>query len=240
MIPPLFILRKSWNPRAVRVSSPYAFFLVVVFFSWINFLKLKKVFIYLETFLVAQTVKRLPTMQEIWVQSLGWEDLLEKEMATHPSILVWKSHGWRSLVGYSPWGRKESDMTVIARCRVFVVEWDTWVLRVESEYPNQGLNLWFLTIGPPRKSLLVVLVLVDLGNKPFIHSDEVTIPLGIQNRGRYGPGLLGIQSPRTPFLHCALTPPLKQRSSRILLFWIYGMYMTHCIYDSLNEFRGSS
>ena len=54
------------------------------------------------TSLVAQTVKRLPTMQEIWVQSLGWEDLLEKEMATHPSILVWKSHGWRSLVGYSP------------------------------------------------------------------------------------------------------------------------------------------
>ena len=120
------------------------------------------------------------------------------------------------------------------------VEWDTWVLHVESEYPNQGLNLWFLTIGPPRKSLLVVLVLVDLGNKLLIHSDEVTIPLGIQNRGRYGPGLLGIQSPRTPFLHCALTPPLKQRSSRILLIWIYGTYMTHCIYDSLNEFRGSS
>ena len=40
--------------------------------------------------LVAQTVKRLPTMQEIWVQSLGREDLLEKEMATHSSILSWK------------------------------------------------------------------------------------------------------------------------------------------------------
>ena len=35
-------------------------------------------------------VKRLPTMQEIRVQSLGWEDLLEKEMATHASILAWK------------------------------------------------------------------------------------------------------------------------------------------------------
>ena len=33
------------------------------------------------------------------------------EMATHSSTLAWKSHGWRSLVGYSPWGRKESDMT---------------------------------------------------------------------------------------------------------------------------------
>ena len=40
--------------------------------------------------LVAQTVKRLPTMQETWVQSLGQEDLLEKEMATHSSILAWK------------------------------------------------------------------------------------------------------------------------------------------------------
>ena len=42
------------------------------------------------TSLVAQTVKRLPTLQETWVQSLGWEDLLEKEMATHSSILAWK------------------------------------------------------------------------------------------------------------------------------------------------------
>ena len=40
--------------------------------------------------LVAQTVKRLPTMQETWVQSLGREDPLEKEMATHSSILAWK------------------------------------------------------------------------------------------------------------------------------------------------------
>ena len=40
--------------------------------------------------LVAQTVKRLPTMRETWVQSLGREDHLEKEMATHSSILAWK------------------------------------------------------------------------------------------------------------------------------------------------------
>ena len=39
---------------------------------------------------MAQTVKRLPTMWETRVQSLGWEDLLEKEMATHSSILAWK------------------------------------------------------------------------------------------------------------------------------------------------------
>ena len=40
--------------------------------------------------LVAQKVKRLPTIQETWVRSLGWEDPLEKEMATHSSILAWK------------------------------------------------------------------------------------------------------------------------------------------------------
>ena len=39
---------------------------------------------------MAQMVKRLPTMWETWVQSLGQEDLLEKEMATHSSILAWK------------------------------------------------------------------------------------------------------------------------------------------------------
>ena len=39
---------------------------------------------------MAQTVKRLPTMQETWVQPLGWEDLLEKEMATRSGILAWK------------------------------------------------------------------------------------------------------------------------------------------------------
>ena len=42
------------------------------------------------TSLVAQMVKRLPTMWETWVQSLGQEDLLEKEMASHSSTLAWK------------------------------------------------------------------------------------------------------------------------------------------------------
>ena len=41
-------------------------------------------------FLVAQTVKNLPAMQEAWVQSLGWEDHLEKGMATHARTLAWR------------------------------------------------------------------------------------------------------------------------------------------------------
>ena len=52
----------------------------------------------------------LPTKVHI-VKAMGWEDPLEKEMATHSSTLAGKSHGLRSLVGYSPWGRKESDTT---------------------------------------------------------------------------------------------------------------------------------
>ena len=44
----------------------------------------------IQTSLGAQTVKRLPTMWETQVQSQGQEDLLEKEMATHPSLLAWK------------------------------------------------------------------------------------------------------------------------------------------------------
>ena len=42
------------------------------------------------TTLVAQMVKHLPTMRETWVQSLGQEDPLEKEMSTHSSALAWK------------------------------------------------------------------------------------------------------------------------------------------------------
>ena len=41
-------------------------------------------------------------MQEMQVQSLGWEDPLEEEMATHSSMLAWRIHGQRSLAAYSP------------------------------------------------------------------------------------------------------------------------------------------
>ena len=63
------------------------------------------------TSLVAQAVKRLSTMQETRVRSLDQEDLLQKELATHFSILACEIHGQRSLVGYSPWSLKESDTT---------------------------------------------------------------------------------------------------------------------------------
>ena len=61
--------------------------------------------------LVAQTVKRLPTMKETQVQSLGQEISWRRKWQPTPVLLPGKSHGRRSLVGYSPWGRKESDRT---------------------------------------------------------------------------------------------------------------------------------
>ena len=45
------------------------------------------------------------------VRSLGGEDALEEGVATHTSILAWRIHGQRSLAGYSPRGREESDVT---------------------------------------------------------------------------------------------------------------------------------
>ena len=53
---------------------------------------------------MAQLVKNPPAMRGIWVRSLGWGDPLEKGKATHSSILAWR-------IPWSPWGRKESDMT---------------------------------------------------------------------------------------------------------------------------------
>ena len=65
----------------------------------------------LEVSLVAQTVKNLPAMQETWVQSLDQEDPWRRAGQSTPVFLPGESHGQRSLVGYSPWGHKELDVT---------------------------------------------------------------------------------------------------------------------------------
>ena len=58
--------------------------------------------------LVAQRLKRLPAMQETWVRPLGWEDPLEKEMATHSSILAWRI----------PWTEEPSELHSMGSQRV--------------------------------------------------------------------------------------------------------------------------
>ena len=61
-----------------------------------------------------QVVKNLPAIQETWerlVQSWGWGDHMEMEMATHSSILAWEVPQTEEPGGLHPWGCKESDMT---------------------------------------------------------------------------------------------------------------------------------
>ena len=76
---------------SVSVAFPFPEFQIfevphVAFFFFFNYFLLK-------ASLVAQMVKNLPSMPETWVRSLGWEDPLEKGMATHSSILSWRIPG---------------------------------------------------------------------------------------------------------------------------------------------------
>ena len=71
--------------------------------------------------------KNLPVMWEIWVQSLGQEDPLEKGMLPTPVFMPGESHGQRSLAGYRPWGCKESDITEQLTLSLFFVALFQWV-----------------------------------------------------------------------------------------------------------------
>ena len=65
---------------------------------------------------MAQMVKNLPAMQETWVQPLGWEDPLEKGMATHTSILAWRI----------PWTEKPGRLQSKSRQELDMTEWLTF------------------------------------------------------------------------------------------------------------------
>ena len=56
-------------------------------------------------------VKNLPAIWETWIESLDWEDTLEKGMVAYSSIQPGEFHGQKCLADYSPWGRKQSDTT---------------------------------------------------------------------------------------------------------------------------------
>ena len=71
--------------------------------------------------LVAQSVKSLPAMRETQVQSLGWEDPLEKEMATHFSILAWRIPWTEEPVGYSP--VQFSSFQSLSHVRLLATPW---------------------------------------------------------------------------------------------------------------------
>ena len=96
--------------------------------------------------LVAQLVKNLPAAWETWVQSLGWEDPLEKETATDSSILAWRIPWTEESGGYSLWGHKESDMT----------EW--LKRRTIDEEPEAASGLKYMKAGTEAQVCLLMLL----------------------------------------------------------------------------------
>ena len=98
-------------------------------------------------------------MQETQVLSLGCKDPLEKEMVTHSSILAGKFHGQKSLVGYSPWGCKESDMTMHARACMHTQEHLVFPFESASlVFMSEVLSSWYFS----HLYLIVVLDKVSL------------------------------------------------------------------------------
>ena len=105
--------------------------------------------------LIGQLVKNPPAVQETWVRSLGWEDLLEKRKATHSSILAWRIP-WTT---YSPWGHKESDMTERhslhygEQCRSCKHELN-WTWQPSYRYRKMWINLYYKIESTDTKSIL--------------------------------------------------------------------------------------
>ena len=93
--------------------------------------------LYSQFFLVAQMVKNPSAMWETWVQSLGWEDPLEEDMATHFSILAWRIAMDRGAWwGAVHWGRKDSDVTELLSTYSTAVSYSISLLcpRFEATY----------------------------------------------------------------------------------------------------------
>ena len=124
-------------------------------------------------------------MQETWVQSLGWEDPLEKGMTTHSSILAWSiPNGQRSLAGYSPWGLKVSD----------TIEW------LSTKFSQRKRHLGWDLIG--KKELLAKALELGQGiwrsessqwRETMVCEGECEIRWGW--RGRQGPDVAASQRP---------------------------------------------
>ena len=115
--------------------------------------------------LVAQPVKCLPAMQETWVQSLGQEDLLEKEMSTHASILAWKipwieEPGRLQSMGSQRVGHYWTTLLTLLMLKLKLQYLATWCeklthlkrpwfwerLKVEREDDNRGWDGWIASL----------------------------------------------------------------------------------------------
>ena len=85
------------------------FWIILIYLDFLNIWKILKPISGFPGSLVVKNPPALQELQEIAVQSLGWEDPLEEEIATHSIFMPKKSRGKRSLMGYSPWGRKRNQ-----------------------------------------------------------------------------------------------------------------------------------
>ena len=126
--------------------------------------------------LVGQRLKRLPAMWETWVQSLGWEDLLEKEMATHSNILAWRipwmeepgrlqstgsqrvGHDWATSLSFTffvrPYGLWPSRSSVHLILQAGILEWVPRPFSRESSTSGLNLHLICLLHGQVNSSPL--------------------------------------------------------------------------------------
>ena len=95
----------------IKTHYSYGFILRLVNEENVKIQKIKCVFYSYLIFHGSSVVKNPPAMKETWVQSLDWDDPLEKEMATHSSIYAWETP-WTEEPGrlYSPWDRKGLNM----------------------------------------------------------------------------------------------------------------------------------
>ena len=90
---------------------------------------------------MAPMVKNLPAVWETWVQSLGWEDPLQKGIATHSSILAWRIPP-TVLESYSPRGCKESDTTERLTQNLVLHFWSISLLKQQARGTNTGPGVY--------------------------------------------------------------------------------------------------
>ena len=145
-------------------------------FLWLNSIPLYKphlffIHLFINSHLIAQMVKYLPTMRESWVWPLGWEDPLEKEMATHSSTLAWRipwmekpgglqfmgsqrvRHDWATLLSLSL-NSQDSEAYFkwdVCRLRELVMDREAWRVAIHGVAKSQTrlrdwteLNWWMV------------------------------------------------------------------------------------------------
>ena len=110
---PVYVLSLNTHKVCLTICFTYFMYISILLELFFVFFFFPLPMLYLElelTSLIAHLIKNLPAMQETWVRSLGWEDPLEKEMATHSTILAWRVPWTEESGGLLSMGSQESDM----------------------------------------------------------------------------------------------------------------------------------